>query len=114
MKNIRKEQLKFDKEVIADLSNEHLAGILGGAGPNTFASNCICVTVDQETCVGYTKGINCQVNVSKNSQGEVCCVLPGDSKAGGICVLPPDTYKTVQNCIQLSENGTCLCDLFGK
>lgn len=118
MKKFNKAQLGLDKEVIACLSNSNLEELRGGAGPDTFNSNCICLSVYEKTCAKFTQGPNCKVGVSRDSRGDVCCALPGASKAGGICPFPTDTIKVqTADCsiVAISKNNenTCGCHEIG-
>lgn len=93
MKKINKKLLKLDKEIIAFLSEESLGQVKGGderpktlftcEGPDTFNSNCLCVTNYQKTCPNYTQASECKV--ASNSHGDICCPIKDSMN---MCIIP--------------------------
>lgn len=50
MKKIKKTSLKLEKEVIANLSDEKLASMIGGVDTGSFGTQCACPTIKDNTC----------------------------------------------------------------
>lgn len=104
--------MRLDKEVIAFLSDNKLDLLRGVVvtvpsidncegtktfnacgGPDTFHSNCICMTKYEKTCPEYTKQYTGCAALVSISQAEMCC----------------NTNKTCDPFIPLSKNGEAGC-----
>ena len=87
MKKISKESLKLEKEVITQLTQDHLSQVVGGGIlPNTVLTQCICIS--EGAC--HTKGPDCTVIYQKTKEGAAMeCI----TKLNTCYPLEPQTEK---------------------
>ena len=105
MIRIKKEDLTLKKQVVSNLTSsgevKPQEGTKENCGPDTFESNCMCLTTDYD-CMDSKKCIQTE------SGGRICCAMTQDSPKCVVQSTPQNacpTPDTQYNCIEVSR--TC-------
>lgn len=98
MKNRKKVNFKLEKEVISQLTEDYLNKVLGGGGPNTFNSICLCQTDAKGDCK--------DTNLITGKDKTCISILPC-AHTESYCVIPPPL-------IVQSQDGKCKPTVYEK